>query len=154
MITETDVYHYTECGLPNVWIQGAIMMDEDGEETVRIPNPHGLHRLIARKLVESEGRLTGAELRFLRSEMGLTRTQLGVLLHRERPSVSRWESGRTRIDGATEALVRIYATIKLELEPVDDAKIEEISARCVTSAHERDQLRIDGTIPGSYRLVA
>lgn len=154
MIAETDAYHYTECGLPNVWIQGAIMIDDDGEEIVRIPNPHGLHRLIARKLIESEGRLTGAELRFLRSEMGLTRTQLGVLLHRERLTVSRWESGRTRIDGATEALVRIYATIKLGLGSVDDAKIEEISARCVTPADVRNQMRIDGTDRGSYRLVA
>ena len=154
MTAETDAYHYTECGLPNVWIQGAITIDDDGEEIVRIPNPHGLHSLIARKLIESEGRLTGAELRFLRSEMGLTRTQLGVLLHRERLTVSRWESGRTRIDGATEALVRIYATIKLGLDPVDGAKIEEISARCVTSADARDQLRIDGTVRGSYRLVA
>jgi len=154
MIAETDAYHYTECGLPNVWIQGAISIDDDGEETIRIPNPRGLHRLITRRLVESEGRLSGAELRFLRSEMGLTRTQLGVLLHRERLTVSRWESGRTRIDGATEALVRIYATIKLGLDAVDDAKIEEISARCVISADARDQLHIDGTVPGSYRLVA
>ena len=154
MIAETDAYHYTECGLPNVWIQGAILIDDDGEETIRIPNPRGLHRLITRRLVESEGRLSGAELRFLRSEMGLTRTQLGVLLHRERLTVSRWESGRIRIDGATEALVRIYATIKLGLDAVDDAKIEEISARCVLSAGARDQLHIDGTVPGSYRLVA
>ena len=154
MNAETDTYHYTECGLPNVWIQGANLIDDDGDETVRIPNPRGLHRLIARKLVESEGGLTGAELRFLRSEMGMTRVQLGGLLHREGLTVSRWESGRTRIDGATEALVRIYATSKLGLDPVDDAKIEEISARCVTSADARDQLRIDGTVRGSYRLVA
>ena len=154
MIAETDAYHYTECGLPNVWIQGAFMIDDDGEETICIRNPHGLHRLIARKLIESKGRLTGSELRFLRSEMGLTRTQLGELLHRERLTVSRWETGRTRIDGATEALVRIYATIKLGLGPVDDAKIEEISARCVTSTDARDQLCIDGTVCGSYRFVA
>ena len=154
MNAETDAYHYTECGLPNVWIQGAILIDDDGEEIVRIPNPRGLHRLIARKLVESESGLTGAELRFLRSEMGMTRAQLGVLLHRKEFVVSRWEAGQTRIDGVTEALVRIYATIKLGLDPVDDAKIEEISARCATASDPRGQLRIDGTVRGYYRLVA
>lgn len=154
MNTEADAYHYTECGLPNVWIQGANLIDDDGEEIIRIPNPRGLHRLIARKLVESQGGLTGAELRFLRSEMGMTRAQLGVLLHKEGLIVSRWEAGQIRIDEATEALIRIYATIKLGLGPIDDTKIEEISARCATAANTRGQMRIDGTIPGSYRLVA
>ncbi len=154
MNTEADAYHYTECGLPNVWIQGANLIDDDGEEIIRIPNPRGLHRLIARKLVESEGGLTGAELRFLRSEMGMTRAQLGVLLHKEGLIVSRWEAGQIRIDGATEALIRIYATIKLRLGPIDDTKIEEISARCAAASDARGQLRIDGTVCGSYRLVA
>lgn len=154
MNPETDACHYTECGLPNVWIQGANLIDDDGEEIIRIPNPRGLHRLIARKLVESEGGLTGAELRFLRSEMGMTRARLGVLLHKEGIIVSRWEVGQIRIDGATEALIRIYATIKLGLGPIDDTKIEEISARCASASDTRGQLRIDGTVRGSYRLVA
>lgn len=154
MNAKAEAYHYTECGLPNVWIQGTRQIDDDGEETVRISNPNGLHRLIARYLVESVGALTGAELRFLRSEMGMTQAQLGLLLHRERLTVSRWERDETTMDGSAEALIRIYATIKLGLGRVDDAKVEEISAKCVAAANTRGQMRIDGTIPGSYRLVA
>ncbi len=154
MIAEVEDYHYTECGLPNVWIQGIPVFDDDGEETIRIPNVNGLHRLIAEGIVGSDGSLTGAELRFLRSEMGMTQSQLGSLLHRERLTVSRWERDESAMDGSAEALLRIYATIKLGLGGVDEVNVEQISARCVSAPDARGQLRIDGSIPGCYRLVA
>ena len=154
MNLEVREYHYTECGLPNVWIQGVHLVDDHGEETIRIPNIYGLHTLIAQGIVGSEGSLTGPELRFLRTEMGMTQAQLGLLLHRERLTVSRWERGESAMDGSAEALIRIYATIKLGLDGIDDVKVEEISAKCVATPDPRGQLRIDGSIPGSYRLVA
>ena len=48
-----------ECGLPIVWIQGVHLVDDHGEETIRIPNINDLHKLIAQEIVGSEGSLTG-----------------------------------------------------------------------------------------------
>lgn len=154
MIAEVEDYHYTECGLPNVWIQGIRELDDDGEETIRISNVHGLHKLIAEGILGSDGCLTGPELRYLRSEMSMTQAQLGSLLHRERLTVSRWERGESTMDGSAEALLRIYTTIKLGLGGVDDAMVEQISAKCKSVRGDRGDLYIDGSIPGRYRLVA
>ena len=151
---ETNAYHYTECGLPNVWIQGVHVVDDDGEETIRIPNVRGLHRLIAHAIVVSEGRLTGVEMRFLRSEMGMTQTELARLVHRKRLTVSRWEREESTVDGAADALTRIFAEHRLGLPSVDDYELEAISARCVVTPGAKSDLRIDGSTPGSYRLAA
>ena len=154
MKSETNAFHYTACGLPNVWVQGIHAVDDEGEETIRIPNIRGLHRLIARTIVESDGRLTGAEVRFLRSEMGMTQIALAGLVHRKRLTVSRWEREESIVDGAADALIRIFASHRLGLESVDDDKLEAIRARCITVPRTKSDLRIDGSIPGSYRLAA
>lgn len=154
MNNKTNAYHYTECGLPNVWIQGVYAVDDDGEETIHIPNIRGLHRLIAHAIIGCDGRLTGAEMRFLRSEMGMTQAKLARLIHRKRLTVSRWEREESTVDGAADALIRIFAAHRLGLESVDDDQLEAISARCVTTPGAKSDLRIDGSIPGSYRLAA
>ena len=102
MSQATKRYHYTECGLPDVWIEGWHVEDDAAEETIRIPKVRSLHRLISKEIVTSAGTLTGPELRYLRAEMGLTQTQLGELVHRERLTVSRWERGESTLDGDTE----------------------------------------------------
>ena len=147
----TNGYHYTECGLPNVWIEGCHVEDDAGEETIRIPKVRSLHRLISKGIVTSAGTLTGPELRYLRTEMGLTQTQLGELVHRERLTVSRWERGESTLDGATEAYIRILASHKLELESCDP---EVVSACCRLTVENKKPIHIDATDPENYRLVA
>lgn len=154
MNNEINAYHYTACGLPNVWIQGVHAVEDDGEETIRILNIRGLHRLIAHAIVESDGRLTGAEVRFLRSEMGMTQTALAQLVHRKRLTVSRWEREESIVDGAADALIRIFASHRLGLENDVDDELEALSARCIEVPRAKSDLRIDGSIPGSYRLAA
>lgn len=151
MSQATQRYHYTECGLPDVWIDGWHVEDDAGEETIRIPNVRSLHRLISEGIVTSVGTLTGPEIRYLRTEMGLTQTQLGELVHRERLTVSRWERGESTLDGATEAYIRILASYKLELDRIDP---EVVSAWCRLMANNKKPIYIDATDPQNYRLVA
>ena len=37
-MTQDKAYRYTECGLPDVWIEGLRNEDDAGEETVSIAN--------------------------------------------------------------------------------------------------------------------
>ncbi|MCY4211491.1 MAG: helix-turn-helix transcriptional regulator [Gammaproteobacteria bacterium] len=148
---KTQMYHYTESGLPDVWIEGLRVRDDAGEPTILIPNINNLHKLIAFRIVISDGALTGAELRYLRTEMGMTQAELGELVHRERLTVSRWELGEHELDGAAEALIRVCALIKLDLDEVDPT---EISDKCKLGVHRKAPIRIDGTDPENYRLAA
>src|ERR1700734_2391307 len=98
-------YRYTDGGLDNVMIEGVnFVADDAGEECVLIPNVNGLHKTIGHGIVARRGSMSGRELRFIRTEMGMTQAQLAEMLHREPLAVSRWERGESPIDGNAEAL--------------------------------------------------
>ena len=109
-------YRYTECGLDNVFIEGIEAgVDDDGDEVLYIPAVNALHKTIARGIVESESGVTGQELRFLRTMMGLTQAELARHVHHDAQSVARWEKNRTPIQPASEIVIRLLAVEKLNL---------------------------------------
>ena len=147
-----SIYHYTECGLDNVYIEGTfIIIDDDGDEVVTIPNINSLHNAIAHGLINKPVGLTGRELRFLRTHMGMTQAELARLVHREPLSVSRWERDEGEIDSNADTLIRLHANDVLGLQL--EASTHEVSLRAVPSAEPRE-IRIDGTDPDHYRPVA
>jgi DNA-binding transcriptional regulator YiaG len=126
-------HHYTECGLQNVIIRGLdAHPDDDGDEVITIPFVNALHREIARGVVMHEKGMSGAELRFLRTEMGYTQSELAVLVHRDKQTVGRWERAETEIDSASETLIRALANEKLALGLGEG--IEGFSRRSVPTA--------------------
>jgi DNA-binding XRE family transcriptional regulator len=127
-----EEYWYKECGLDNVLIEGLqIEIDDDGDEIITIPEINKLHQVIAEGIVCHPGGMSGKELRFLRTEMGLTQAELAKLVHRDRQAVMRWEKGRP-IGSAEEALVRLMAIQLLKLDVAGNAA--EVSERCVPTA--------------------
>ena len=130
-------YHYTECGLDNVFIEGVeIIRDEDGEEVVCIPAINELHKTIAEGILRQEGAMSGKELRFLRTEMGMTQAELGQLLHRDAQTIARWEKGEIPIDGNADTVVRKLAAEKLNI--VLDVPTEELARLTVPTAKPRE----------------
>ena len=99
-------YHYTECGLTNVWLANgyAIRKTKYGEG-VSIHDVDGLHRALARAL-SNKPNLTGAEVRFLRKEMGLSQRGLGELLGVTDQSVALWER-KGRLPRTADRLLRL-----------------------------------------------
>jgi transcriptional regulator with XRE-family HTH domain len=144
-------YLYTECGLDNVFIEGVnFVVDDMGEETISVPNINGLHHAIATGIVAKKSSLTGRELRFLRTEMGMTQAELALTVHREPLSISRWERGEVaEIDPNAESLIRLLAKETLGLEV--DASVREIAGWSVPSALT-PPLLIDGSDTDNYRL--
>ena len=143
-------YHYTECGLDHVMINGVqFIQDDAGESVTTIPNIDGLHRAIATGIVSKSGHLTGKELRFLRTEMGMTQAELAAIVHREPLAISRWERGETElIDANAETLIRLFAKEKLNLEI--DVTVEDMSQKSVQSALSLE-IEIDGSNTDDYR---
>lgn len=86
-------FHYTACGLDNIWLANGFSFKETQHgQGVSIQDIDGLHRLLANKLVEKNGRLTGKEFRFLRVHLGLTQQGLGKLMGDvSENAVSLWE---------------------------------------------------------------
>lgn len=147
----TERYHYTECGLDNVYIEGVeVVRDDTGEEVVRLPNIALLHRLIAKALIGKRGPLTGRELRFLRTEMGLTQAQLADIVQVDAQTVGRWERGETPIPGASDMLVRKLASERLDLD--ENLSVEEL-ARRYDIGIETAEVRI-AAHDGTYQLAA
>lgn len=143
-------YRYTESGLDNVIVQGVnFLTDDAGEQVVTIPNIDGLHRAIAAAIVMKPTNLTGKELRFLRTEMGLTQAELAAIVHREPLAMSRWERGEVElIDTNAETLIRLHAREVLNLDV--DASVKEIAGWSVPKAIT-PQLVIDGSDTSNYQ---
>ncbi|NBX07444.1 MAG: helix-turn-helix domain-containing protein, partial [Proteobacteria bacterium] len=109
-------YHYTECGLDNIIIEAdLIAIDDKGEKIVTIPAIGQLHNIIAQGLVAQENALSGTEIRFLRTEMGMTQAELAQLLHRDTQTVGRWERGEVALDATQDIFIRQLAAEKLQL---------------------------------------
>jgi transcriptional regulator with XRE-family HTH domain len=147
--TARDHHLYTECGLDNVVIRGiSFTVDDAGEVVLTIPNINGLHRAIALAIVSRKSGMTGKELRFLRTEMGMTQAQLAVMIHREPLAISRWERGESPIDSNAETLIRLHSVQALALEL--DASVEEVSGWSIPSA-AAGPIEIDGSDPTDYQ---
>ena len=146
-------YRYTESGLDNVMVHGVnFLTDDAGEAVITIPNILGLHRAIATAIVTKTASMTGKELRFLRTEMGMTQAELAAIVHREPLAISRWERGEVEnIDTNAETLIRLHAREALALDVT--ASVKDISAWSVPSA-STPTLDIDGSDPNDYRPMS
>jgi|SRR5690606_27859472 len=146
------VYHYTECGLDNVFIEGMNQVqDHAGDETFDIPAIGQLHSVIAEGIVMLPSKMSGKELRFLRTEMGLTQEKLAEVLKLTPLTVGRWEREEVPIKDAAEMLIRLMAVEQLHLEV--ELNVDTVSAK-VTRAARTEPIRIDGSDPTQYHLLA
>jgi DNA-binding transcriptional regulator YiaG len=117
-------YHYTECGLRNVWLQSGYTVHKTPYgKGVSIRDVDGLHALIGRSLA-NKPKLSGAELRFLRKELGLSQAALGRLVGTSEQNVSLWER-RGRIPKASDRLVRLIYVEKTS----GNVKVRELIER-------------------------
>ncbi len=146
------VYHYTECGLDNVLIEGiSPVSDDNGEAVITIPKIGRLHKAIAAMVVNKLNALTGKEIRFLRTEMGMTQAELALVLRCQSLTISRWERSETMFDETADALLRLLAQEKLDLGT--ELGVEEVAAWTTPTAVSAP-LRIDGSDPSHYRPMA
>ncbi|MDA8093677.1 MAG: helix-turn-helix domain-containing protein [Betaproteobacteria bacterium] len=100
-------YHYTECGLQNVWlVNGYSARKTKYGEGISVHDVDGLHRAIAQALTDKPAPLTGAEVRFLRKEMNLSQRGLGELLGVTDQAVALWER-KSRLPRTAERLLRL-----------------------------------------------
>jgi len=121
-------FHYTACGLDNVWLANGYKLKTTRHGTaVAVNDVDGLHQLIANTLIDKPGRLTGKEFRFLRTQLGLSQEALGVMLGFSENAVSLWERKDT-VPAACDQWLRMSVLAKLE----GNTKLADAIARTQT----------------------
>lgn len=119
------MYHYTECGLDNVWLENGFTVKATAYgKAVSVDDAEGLHKVIATELAKKKGKLTGKELRFLRTMLELSQGNFARCVGHTEQSVSLWE--RTgKVPKAADVLARLMVAEKLN----GNARLSEVLAR-------------------------
>jgi putative transcriptional regulator len=131
------MYHYTECGLDNIYLSNGFTVDKEG--ILSIQDIHGLHRAIGHNLVYKVRRLKGKEIRFIRHYMDLSQKGFGELLRVDYQTVLRWEANRNVIPQTAERLLKILFAQFLD----PDSKAKELIDMISNLDNGRDDNRIE-----------
>jgi DNA-binding transcriptional regulator YiaG len=141
-------YRYDACGLDNVILKGLpVVQADDGEEVITIPNVGLLHRVLTVAVASKDTGLQPKELKFLRTEMGLTQAELAALVGKEVQAIGRWERGENPIDKSAEIVIRARA---LQEATQDLPPMGDLARRTVKAASEPPIL-IDASNPNDYQ---
>lgn len=101
-------YHYTECGLSNIYLlNGFKIIETPRGKSVSINDVDGLHKAIGLSLSTSKKNLSPEEIRFLRHELLLSQNSLARLLGVSEQAIRRWENGKFDIPKPSETLLRL-----------------------------------------------
>lgn len=128
LIEVKERYHYLECGLPNITLEGIVIRKcpECGNHMPMIPSLSKLHLAIARNLVKKDGRLTSQEIVFLRKSLGWSGVDFAHNMHSTSSQVSKWESGKVEMGTQAELLLREMVARGKKIE---DYHSHEVSKR-------------------------
>lgn len=142
-------YRYDECGLDNVILKDlTVLTDDDGEDVITIPSVGLLHHVLIMEIASKESGMQPNELRFVRTEFGLTQAELAALVGRDVQTIGRWERGEHPIDKAAEIVLRAKV-----LETTGGIlKMEELARRTLASASQPPFL-IDASNPAHYKPI-
>lgn len=158
MTDNQQLYHYTESGLKDVWLDGGVEYQETEFGRVSsIVDVDGLHRAIALALVREKKALSGREARFLRHELEISQASLGEILGVDGQTIARWEKGENKKPkrGPLDRALRSYVIAKLLDE--DIAKTFERIAELENELHTMIVLKHDADnewIRGDFDPVA
>lgn len=86
------MYHFTDGGLRNVWLtNGYSEYQTPYGKGVSFHDLDGLTKAICLALAKKPGKLTGAEFRYVRSNMLLSQKSLGQMMGYSEQAVAKWE---------------------------------------------------------------
>lgn len=122
-------YHYTECGLDNVWlINGFSHHETPYGTTVTIHDVDDLHDMIGLSIVDSPEAMSGKEVRFIRHELELSQKVLGEFLGVDAQTVARWEKDISTIAGPAQRLMTLLYQEKVNGDTEIKKRLERLSA--------------------------
>lgn len=132
---EVGVYDATDllCAPFSVILKNSVsqVLDDNGDivETI-IPDPHGLLKAVANTRVLHSRKLSGVDLKFLRSALAMKSKELAEAIGVTNEHMSRLETGGRALSPQSEMLVRIFTFISTcDATKASDAKGSEVVSR-------------------------
>jgi DNA-binding transcriptional regulator YiaG len=106
--TTNGRYHYTQCGLEWVYLDGAeqVRCKACDDAFVTIPNEEILLELIAKMVLVNMQPLQAPEIRFLRGLIGWTQEKLATEIGVQRLAVVKWEAGTAHLGCRIDLILR------------------------------------------------
>ncbi|MDP2793372.1 MAG: hypothetical protein Q8O25_04710 [Sulfurisoma sp.] len=136
------MFHMTNSGLPNVWLQSGYRTGEDKfGPYYSIDDLPGLYRAIALSLAHGGGQLSATELRVIRRQLQLTQADLGKRLGRTEQTVLLWERrGIIPADAAQQIKLMVLRHFSPRMT-IDDAfrHLEQPKPERIVMARRHDQ---------------
>ena len=144
---------YKIAGLDNVVLVGLdVCDDDDGDPVITIKNVNLLHRALVHALATKPCAMTGKELRFARTELGLTQAALSELIQVDIQKIGRWERGEYSLDTTAEIVIRVLMLQHIgDLEPMPTVSVISGWAKTADSGQP---LNIDASDPNHWRPLA
>jgi DNA-binding transcriptional regulator YiaG len=133
--TEANPYHFDRCGLDYIYLIGIerLACPRCGASYPIIPRMAELHRVIAGIVIEKPAELSGQEVRYLRSWIGVQAKEFAKWIGCDPAYLSRIENGHHAALGeSADKLVRVYAMTHKE-----KMAAEEISERLQRASKRR-----------------
>ena len=135
-------YHYTECGLDDVYLVNGFTIEHDDEygDLLYIEDIDQLHKVLASRLLDCPRTLTGSEFRYLRVFLDLSQKRLGELLGQKEQNIGNWERSLQKAisNPSADRLLRAVVAEKLEENSKVGQLIEKIAEM---DAHEATKLK-------------
>jgi len=107
-------FHYTACGLNNVYLLSGVKIDKDPVygQIISIDRMQDLHKVIALQLTEPVHKLMGDEFRFLRKLMGQTQSEVARIMKVDVQTIANYEK-KGNIPGPSQQLMRILVLFNI-----------------------------------------
>jgi putative transcriptional regulator len=122
--TGASPFHFTDSGLPNVYLIGIKYYScQNGHTVAEIPAIEQLLTVIARDLVNKPEALTGDEVRFLRKRIGKKAAEFAKEIGIEPETLSRIENSRQLAGEPTDKLIRLRYAVSSN----DEILLEELA---------------------------
>lgn len=138
-------YDYGACGLPVMLLHVTVRRCPSCDETeVSIPQVEELHRVLAEAVTRKTGRLVGAEIRFLRSWLGLSGRRFARRVGATPETVSRWENDKLAISCTHERLLRLMAAQRNFFAEYDIATLLDAEHDRTKGRNVRMKARVTG----------
>lgn len=149
------MYHYTECGLNNIYLVNGFKINKlsDGNEEIFIQDIHGLHRAIGNSLILKTGLLSGDEIKFIRTTLDFSQTTLASLLGLDYQSILAYEKTKTSISKTADHFLRVifYSFLNKDTEIYNKIKeIADLDAELVKNTRQ-EQMEFH---EGEWRIAA
>ena len=115
--TQTLPYRFVNSGLPNVYLSGIryFVCSKCGNQAAELPAVLRLLDAIAVAIVEKNGPLSGSEILFLRTHLGLRAADFAATVGVTPEQVSRWENGHNPPEKSTDKLIRLVVCARSNL---------------------------------------